>query len=86
MILDVPIDAIEHDYFLTDAGLQHERDKRVREIREIGLPDHWAGTEKTMIVGIRDHLDAQYGGLDTYLDRIGFTKADRTLMRDTLLY
>jgi hypothetical protein len=86
MILDIPIDAIEHDYFLTDAALSHGLDQRLAELREVGLADDWAGTASNMITAIRDHLDERYGGLDGYLDHIGFTKAERYLVRDTLLY
>lgn len=86
MILDIPIDAIEHDYLLTDAALAHGRQETVAEIRAIGLPEEWAGTASNMITGIRDHLDERYGGLDGYLDHIGFTKADRLMVTDTLFY
>lgn len=86
MILDIPIEAIEHDYFLTDAGLESEHHLRVAEVREMGMPDAWAGTTRNMITGVSEHLDEKYGGLDGYLDYIGFTKADRTKVRDALLY
>lgn len=87
MILSTPIEAIEHDYFLTDPALQGEGlAERVAEIRSIGLPDHWAGTAPDMITGLRDHLQNQHGGLDCYLDGIGFMKEDRRKVRETLLY
>lgn len=87
MILSVPLETIEHDYFLTDPALQGKGlDKRVAEIRAIGLPAHWAGTTKDMIKGIRDHLRDQYGGLDAYLDSIGFPEGQRVRVRENLLY
>lgn len=86
MILDMPRDAIEHDYRLTDASLVDQREARARENEAVGLPREWVGTDKNMIVDIKNHLDQVYGGLDGYLDGIGFTKADRALVRETLLY
>ena len=87
MILCVPLEAIEHDYFLTDPALRGKgHDQRIAEVRSIGLPDHWAETTKDMITGVRDHLSKQYGGLDAYLDSIRFPKAERDRIRDNLLY
>ncbi len=86
MILDVPVDAIEHDYFLSNPGLAGERERLVKEVRQIGLTDEWVGTSKDMVVGMRKHLDDNYGGLDAYLDGIGFDDASRSQLRDTLLY
>ncbi|KAF4120176.1 tyrosine serine protein phosphatase [Geosmithia morbida] len=86
MILGLPHRAIEHDYFLTDSHLRDQREARAHENEMVGLPREWAGTDKNMIVDIQTHLDTTYGGLDKYLDGIGFTKADRQLVRDTLLY
>ncbi|KAK3181067.1 hypothetical protein K4F52_007608 [Lecanicillium sp. MT-2017a] len=86
MILDVPIDAIEHDYFLSNAGLETEREKLIKEVKQIGLTEEWVGTSKDMVVGMQRHLDDKYGGLEAYLDGIGFNKGCRVQLRDTLLY
>lgn len=86
MILDVPVSAIEHDYALTDEALIPDREERLAEIRQIGLTDEWADTAKDMIVRVKQHLDENYGGLDVYLDGIGFGADDRARVRDALLY
>ncbi|KAM0345136.1 hypothetical protein ACHAPU_006771 [Fusarium lateritium] len=86
MILDVPVPAIEHDYALSDGALVSEQEQRLIEIREIGLTDEWLHTADDMIVGLKQHLDEKYGGLDAYLDGIGFGADDRTKLRDALLY
>lgn len=86
MILEVPVEAIEYDYFLTDAALQEGREERLAEIREIGLPDEWIGTTKDMITGIQEHLDTRYGGLQCYLDHLGFTKEQRVQLEEALQY
>ncbi|KAF5606899.1 tyrosine serine phosphatase [Fusarium subglutinans] len=86
MILDVPISAIEYDYALSDEALISEREQRLIEIREIGLTDEWLHTADDMIVGIQKHLDDKYGGLNAYLDGIGFGADDRAKIRVLLLY
>ncbi|UKZ83623.1 hypothetical protein TrVFT333_011432 [Trichoderma virens FT-333] len=77
--------AIEHDYFLTDAELMSSRPQMLKEIHEIGLTDDWAGTAKDMISSIESYIEDKYGGLDSYLDSIGFDQQQRARVRETLL-
>ncbi|KAK2598950.1 hypothetical protein QQS21_005555 [Conoideocrella luteorostrata] len=86
MILDVSLDAIEHDYILTDAALAEERNERLAEIRQIGLTDDWAATSPAMVTGVQKHLQAKYGGLHAYLDGIGFDSTERANLRHLLMY
>ncbi|RDA90576.1 hypothetical protein CP533_2598 [Ophiocordyceps camponoti-saundersi (nom. inval.)] len=86
MVLHVPGPAIEHDYFLSDAALVSNRAERLADMRETGFPDEWESTAKNMIPGMQAHLVNQYGGLDAYLDSIGFGEQDRTKLREVLLY
>ncbi|KAJ3481978.1 hypothetical protein NLG97_g7689 [Lecanicillium saksenae] len=85
MILDVPMAAIEYDYLLTDEGLAREREQLIKEVKSVGLTEAWAYTDRGMMVGLKKHLDDKYGGLNAYLDSIGFDKSQRVLVRDTLL-
>lgn len=85
MILDVPMPAIEHDYFLTDHGLAQEREQLISEVLSVGLTEAWAHTDKGMMTGLKMHLDDRYGGLNSYLDSIGFDKSLRALLRENLL-
>jgi protein-tyrosine phosphatase len=86
MILGVSVDAIEHDYFLSDDALVQDREARVAEIRSIGLTEEWAFTSKILVSGLANHLEEKYGGLDAYLDGIGFDKGQRYKVREALLY
>lgn len=86
MILDVPIEAIEHDYFLTNRLPADVLRERIDEVAKIGMPKEWALTDERMIVGVRDHLDENYGGLEAYLDGIGIGKEERFRVRENLLY
>ena len=86
MILGVPIDAIEHDYFLTDPALASVQEERLKEIHELGLTDEWGMCAPDLIKAIAKHLQEKYGGLDVYLDGIGFGGTERKRMRDLMLY
>ncbi|KAF7555529.1 hypothetical protein G7046_g6542 [Stylonectria norvegica] len=86
MILGIPIPAIAHDYSLTDAALVSEREERLVEIRQIGLSDDWASCAPDLIERIEQHLNDNYGGLDSYLDKIGFGSEERNKVREALLY
>ncbi|KAK2742165.1 tyrosine serine protein [Colletotrichum kahawae] len=85
LILNVPVEAIEHDYSLTQGALESEREERLIEMREIGLTDEWFDTAPDMIARIAQHLDSVYGGVDNYLDKIGFDQDDRQTLRERLL-
>ncbi|KAJ9142743.1 Tyrosine-protein phosphatase [Pleurostoma richardsiae] len=87
----VPLPAIEHDYRLTDAALARqesprERAARIAEIREIGLPDDFGGTVPGFVRGLAAHLEGRYGGVEAYLDGIGFGEGQRGRLRERFLY
>lgn len=86
MILGVPLDAIEHDYSLTDKALEEEREERLAEVREVGLTDEWVATSPVMISGLQKHLHLKYGGLEAYLDGIGFDADQRAVLRELLMH
>ncbi|KAH9910015.1 tyrosine/serine protein phosphatase [Xylariomycetidae sp. FL2044] len=79
MILDVPAEAVKHDYMLSQAGLaaESERETRLREIREIGLTPEWGDCAEDFVERVRGHVDEEYGGIEGYLERIGFDKSER---------
>ncbi|KAK0720816.1 protein-tyrosine phosphatase-like protein [Lasiosphaeris hirsuta] len=84
LILGVPIDAIEHDYRLSDEALLPEKEARLVEIRQIGLTDEWGETSKTLVSRAAEHLVFRYGGIDSYLDGIGFGGWERDMLREVL--
>lgn len=84
LVLGVPLNAITHDYLLSQAGLEPEREERVVEILEIGLTPAWADCPPEMIERVRSHLDVRYGGVDGYLDSIGFGSYDRARLVEVL--
>lgn len=86
LVLGVPVAAIRHDYHLTDEKLRGEAEGRIREIRELGLGDDWARTAPGFVEGVVRHLEDQYGGLEGYLDGIGFGAEERAELRQKLAY
>ncbi|ROT43127.1 hypothetical protein SODALDRAFT_327296 [Sodiomyces alkalinus F11] len=86
MIVGVPMPAIEHDYALSDVGLVQDKKQRLEELREIDLPDDWHSTAPGMIAAISEHLTHRYGGLNCYLDAIGFGLTERSQLRERVLY
>lgn len=84
LILHVPEDAISHDYLLSQPGLEPERAHRVAEMRQIGLTPAWGDCPPEMIERVREHLDVRYGGVEGYLDSIGFQAEDRARLVEVL--
>jgi len=86
MILGVPLTAIDHDYMLSLQALLPDRPERLQEIHDIGLTEDFADPAPGLIRRTAEHLDQSYGGLEAYLDGIGFTQGERDRMRELLLY
>jgi protein-tyrosine phosphatase len=89
MILGAPSAAISYDYRLTDEALTRDKEQheqRLREIRELGLPDEFGDTAPAMVPQMEKYLVSKYGGLDGYLDLIGFGEESRGRLRQLLLY
>ncbi|KAI0123112.1 tyrosine/serine protein phosphatase [Xylariales sp. AK1849] len=77
MILNVPVDAISHDYLLTQEGLVAERESRLAEIEEMGLTPDWGDCPRDFVPRVQEHINTKYGGVEAYLDSIGFGAAER---------
>lgn len=86
MILGVPVAAIEEDYVLSEKGLAPFASTRLAEISRIGLTKEWGAVDPKMIRALEEHLSGRYGGLEKYLDAIGFTEEERQQTRELLLY
>ncbi|KAI1115835.1 tyrosine/serine protein phosphatase [Nemania sp. NC0429] len=82
--LRVPLPAVTHDYLLSQPGLAPERAARVAEMSEIGLTPAWGDCPPDLIPRVVGHLDVRYGGVDGYLDSIGFGAEDRTRLAEAL--
>ncbi|ROW06038.1 hypothetical protein VMCG_04697 [Cytospora schulzeri] len=86
LVCGVPVEAIQYDYHLTDEKLLSEEEGRLKEIREMGLGDNWAKTAPGFVKGVVQHLEDRYGGVEGYLDSIGFGNEERAKLRQRLAY
>lgn len=84
LTLRVPTDAIVHDYLLSQPGLEPERKERVAEMVHIGLTPAWGDCPPELVQRVRTHLDVRYGGIEGYLDFIGFGAEDRARLVEVL--
>ncbi|KAK6832932.1 hypothetical protein PG995_012710 [Apiospora arundinis] len=84
MVLGVPLEAISHDYLLTQRELETEREARIAEIEEIGLTPEWGDCPPDFVARIHEHLVSRYGGVDAYLDSIEFGSDKRRRLVEVL--
>lgn len=84
LLLDVPLPAISHDYFLSVEGLRVERESRLKEIRSIGLADEFADCPVDFVEKMVGYLDEKYGGIEGYLEAVGVSKAERDSLVEAL--
>jgi protein-tyrosine phosphatase len=84
LVLRVPAAAVAHDYLLSQPGLERERAERVAEMRSIGLTPEWGGCSPDLIARVCGHLDVRYGGVEAYLDSVGFEAEERARLIDVL--
>lgn len=76
LLLDVPTEAITHDYVMSERELLPEREKRLREIRSIGLTEDFAGCPERWVREMEGWLGEKYGGVGEYVREIGVTEGE----------
>lgn len=89
LVLGVPLEAVSHDYMLTQPALNdeappEERRARLAEIEDIGLTPEWGDCPPDFVARVAGHLQDRYGGVDRYLDGIGFGSQERDRFRKLL--
>lgn len=86
MLCNVPEDAIEKDYRLSESELASEREDKITEVRSIGLPDSFADCPKDWTRTVHDHVNSKLGGVEKYLEDCGVTKAQQAELKALLKY
>ncbi|KAK8017654.1 tyrosine serine phosphatase [Apiospora rasikravindrae] len=84
MVLGVPLEAVSHDYLLTQKALEADRETRIAEIEEIGLTPDWGDCPPDFVARIHEHLVSRYGGVEAYLDSIEFGSDKRRRLVEVL--
>jgi len=73
LLLEVPLEAAEYDYMITQSQLTNERAGRIKEINSIGLPDSFADCDPDFVKEVDKHIRDKYGGIRQYLLQAGVT-------------
>lgn len=84
LLLDVPEQAIEKDYRLSESELQPEREEKLAEIRSIGLPDSFADCPADWVRTVCAFLGDKYGGVQKYLASCGVSEKQQDSVKRTL--
>lgn len=84
---NISLDAISHDYALTQAGLQRFRTEMVDEmVRDAGIPPAFVDVDYGFVEGVVGFLEERWGGLDGYLASLGLDPGEvRGGLRGVLL-
>lgn len=83
-ILRVPLDLIKADYILSGLGLERVRESMMDEVREIGMDERYTLAPDEVVDEVWKFLE-EVGGVDEYLDGIGFGESKRRELRILLL-
>ena len=78
---------IQGDYMISEAELLLEREKRVEEIVDMGMPESFAYCQRDFAQEMIGHLQARYGGVEGYLTQpsVGLRKDEIETIKRTLL-
>ncbi|KAJ4483852.1 protein-tyrosine phosphatase-like protein [Lentinula aciculospora] len=83
-ILRIPLDLIKTDYVLSNQGLERVRESMIDEVLEIGMDEKYTQAPKAVVDEVWNFLE-EGGGVDVYLDELGFGESKRQKVRDLLL-
>ncbi|EHA51870.1 hypothetical protein MGG_05853 [Pyricularia oryzae 70-15] len=84
LALNVPRDAIAHDYHFSDQGLVGQRENTSKYMEAHGLDQSFATTSQGLVGELDTHIRRVYGGIDGYLSAIGFTASEARRLRECL--
>jgi protein tyrosine/serine phosphatase len=85
MLCNVPIEAIEKDYRLSESELQPERQEKLEEIRSISLPDDFADCPAEWTRTVCAYINEELGGVETYLESCDVTREQQERLRRLLV-
>ncbi|KAF5391155.1 hypothetical protein D9757_003080 [Collybiopsis confluens] len=83
-ILGVPVEFVKEDYVLSDKGLERIRKSMLVEVFEIGMDETYTRAPEEVVDAVWKYLQ-EGGGVDAYLDGIGFGHLKRQKLREILL-
>ncbi|KAK7055220.1 tyrosine serine protein [Favolaschia claudopus] len=84
-ICKIPLEHIKADYALSNEGLAPVRASMIKEVEEIGMAADYTLAPPQVVDTVYDFLQTEYGGVEAYLNLIGFGKEKRQTVRRLLL-
>ena len=84
MLCDVPLDAIERDYRLSESELMAERVEKLEEVRSIGLPDTFADCPEDWTRVVYKYVNEDLGGVEKYLQDCGVSSEQQEALKKLL--
>ncbi|TKX19918.1 tyrosine phosphatase family-like protein [Elsinoe australis] len=85
LLCGVDEEVCERDYMATQGRLDSEREGRVREIEEIGLPAEWADCEPGWVGRVKGFIDGRWGGVGGYLFWCGVKREEVVAVKEILM-
>lgn len=85
LLCGVPVEAIDRDYRASEKELVSGRAERVKQMKEIGLGEEFAGCPEGFVQGIVEFLEQGWGGVEGYLGSVGVDEKMRKGVRDCLM-
>ncbi|THU89520.1 hypothetical protein K435DRAFT_760999 [Dendrothele bispora CBS 962.96] len=82
--LGVPLEVVRAEYALSNQGLESIRESMVKEVEEIGMDVDYTKAPEEVVDTVWNFLQEEYGGVDNYLDAIGFGEQKRETLRKLL--
>ncbi|KAJ3878072.1 protein-tyrosine phosphatase-like protein [Lentinula edodes] len=83
-VLHIPLDLIKTDYVLSNQGLERVRASMMVEVLEIGMDEKYTQAPEEVVDEVWGFLE-DGGGVEAYLDDIGFGESKRQKLRELLL-
>ncbi|KAJ7026736.1 protein-tyrosine phosphatase-like protein [Mycena alexandri] len=83
--LGMPLEQVKADYALSNEGLAPVRASMIKEVEEMGMDADYTQAPPEVVEAVWIFLLQEYGGIDEYLDAIGFGKEKRRTLRKLLL-
>lgn len=80
----VPPEAIVHDYSRSEPELEPELEERMKEIRAIGLDEHYTKCPDQFVTLTTQYLE-KFGGVTGYLEKAGVDRDMQERIRRKLL-
>ncbi|KAJ3783524.1 protein-tyrosine phosphatase-like protein [Lentinula aff. detonsa] len=83
-VLRIPLKFVKADYVLSNQGLDRVRASMITEVLEIGMDEKYTQAPEEIVDEVWKFLE-DGGGVDMYLDELGFGQSKRQKLRSLLL-